>query len=190
MWPSADPKPKGIDSMYTFWNPPVISAKTYGNHLGYFGVFGASGPLPHSLWLQSGCPAYLNCPWRFNPAAPLTVGSTISPVGSPVIDDDHVGNYTNNVNGSEFCLDVSWIGNVEVWYSPLSGGKHAVAVVNRSPANRQTVRVTWEMLGLASADCYQIRDVWKETAVAGHACGSFLTPPIDSRDNFFAILSK
>jgi alpha-galactosidase len=190
MWPSADPKPAGIDKLYTFSNPPVSSAKVYGNHLGYFGAFGASGPLPHSQWLQSGCPAYLNCPWQFNPAAPMAVRSTISPVSSPVIDDDHVGNATNKVNGSEFCLDVSRVGNIELWYAPMSGGKHAVAIINRSPANQQIIRVKYENLGLSADFCFQIRDVWKGTDVAGLACSSFMTPPIDSRDNFFAILSR
>eukprot|EP01046_Picozoa_sp_COSAG06_P071512 COSAG06_NODE_20491_length_793_cov_4.817003_2_plen_93_part_01 len=91
-----------------------------------------AGPLPHSRWLVG----YEReaADWSFNSAGVAAAGeaggSTLRPVGSVVIDDDHVGHVVDG-EGEKFCLDARASGNIEVWHAPLVGGKHAVAVVNR-----------------------------------------------------------
>ena len=127
-----------------------------------------AGPLPHSRWLVG----YEReaADWSFNftgvAAAGEAGGSTLRPVGSVVIDDDHVGHVVDG-EGEKFCLDARASGNIEVWHAPLVGGKHAVAVVNRSPAANQSFTITWKMLGIAAAEgseeekAYTVHDVWR-----------------------------
>jgi len=114
---------------------------------------GASGPLPHTRWLLSAHPGE----WRGDlKAAMTTSGTSFRPATESIIDDDNVGNVTHRA-ASDFCLDVSYAGNLEVWVGPLSHGRHAVAILNRSPS-LENFDVDWKEIGVPPARA--VRDVW------------------------------
>ena len=150
----------------------------------------SAGPLPHSRWLVG----YEReaAGWSFNTTA--ADGSTLRPIGSTVIDDDHLGHVAQAAAGAEFCLDAQRSGNIEVWHAPLVDGKHAVAVVNRSPAGNQNLTVAWETLGIAPSQAYSVRDVWRSVDAADgegspRAVGSFAVAGLDPRASAFLILT-
>ena len=72
----------------------------------------------------------------------------------------------------EFCLDAVRGGNLETWWAPLAGGRHALAFFNRSPA-ADTIAVRWAQLaGLPANQTVAVRDVWARKDL-GAARGSF-----------------
>lgn len=127
------------------------------------GEFG-SGPVPHSCYLTNGGPE------AFTFDASAKGGSPISPhPGSMIIDDDAVGS-SHTVGGSRFCLDVALGGNLEAWTAPLSGGRHAVGLLNRSPSKAK-IAASWEALGLASGEQFDAIDAWTGDAVGSTLSG-------------------
>jgi alpha-galactosidase len=48
---------------------------------------------------------------------------------------------------------------LEVWAGPLTDGRWAVSLFNRSPA-ADTITVSWDMLGQNSAASFAVRDIW------------------------------
>jgi alpha-galactosidase len=51
---------------------------------------------------------------------------------------------------------------LEVWAGPISNGKHAVVLFNRTP-KASNMTIAWEQLGISSsADC-KVRDLWAHT---------------------------
>eukprot|EP01052_Picozoa_sp_SAG31_P030621 SAG31_NODE_3157_length_4610_cov_8.242740_5_plen_338_part_00 len=97
---------------------------TWGNR-----QFGASGPLPHHIYLQAtpwGAPA-----WRWPDALATHEGAALQlPPGINLTDDDHVGGVTQ-VDSSTMCMSLTRGGNLETWVSEMSGHRLAVAFFNR-----------------------------------------------------------
>ena len=50
-------------------------------------------------------------------------------------------------------------GMLEVWAGPLSGGRLAVALFNRSPGD-DAIAVRWADVGLAPGAAVAVRDIW------------------------------
>ena len=97
----------------------------------------------------------------------LQGGSTVRlAAGATVHDDDSVGHSTE-VDGGGFCLDVALGGNLEVWVAPMTAGRLAVGLFNRSPAAAEIV-ASWADLGLAATARFDAVDVWSG-ASAGKA---------------------
>ena len=64
-------------------------------------------------------------------------------------------------------------GNLETWWAPLQGGRHALALFNRSPST-DTITVSWaQLVGLDDNATVSIRDVWARAHVVGDFRGSF-----------------
>ena len=99
---------------------------TWGNR-----QMGASGPLPHHIYLHTdpyggGGPA-----WRWPDALATPAGATLQlPGGTNLTLDDHVGGVTH-VDSSTMCAALTRGGNLEVWAGALSGHRLAVAFFNR-----------------------------------------------------------
>lgn len=53
---------------------------------------------------------------------------------------------------------------IEVWTKPLTGNRIAVALLNRSSADRNTT-VAWKEMDLKSGAKYNVYDVWKHAAL-------------------------
>jgi hypothetical protein len=115
-----------------------------------------SGPVPHSCYIvNNGAQEF-----TFDPSA--VAGSTISPrAGGMVIDDDNVGN-SQLYPAESFCLDVALGGNLEVWTAPLTEGRHAVGLLNRSPSVAK-ITASWNDLGLTGK--YDVQDAWSGETV-------------------------
>jgi len=94
-------------------------------------------------------------------AARTSQGSSFSPATDTVIDDDGIGKISMRP-ASDFCLDVSYAGNLEVWGGTLSGGRHVVAMLNRSPVVA-TFTAHWSDLGIPPGSRLAVRDVWQGT---------------------------
>lgn len=116
---------------------------------------GASGPWPHTRYVAGGfswsAPSFR---WRANfsaPASPIVADDTTG-----IIDDDLVGGVTV---GGAFCLQLTTGGMLEVWAGALSGGRVAVALFNRSPAD-DVIAVRWADVGLAAGARVAARDIW------------------------------
>ena len=116
---------------------------------------GASGPWPHTRYIAGGYPwAGNSFVWRANlsqPAAPIAASDETG-----IIDDDLVGGITR---GGAFCLALATAGMLEVWAGPLSGGRLAVALFNRSPGD-DAIAVRWADVGLAPGAAVAVRDIW------------------------------
>ena len=103
------------------------------SQLGFLEEFGASGPLPHTRYLQPG-----HSSWTFDSNA--KGGAMIKlAAGTAVTDDDGVGGVKPATG--DFCVELSRAGNLEAWHAPLSAGRHAIAFVNRSPAPSQAMKL-------------------------------------------------
>ena len=164
-------------------NPSTLIWKLNGKGVagpGFSADFGGSGPLPHTRWLVPGSQSYTF-------AHNVVGGSTMRPVGAQVIDDDHIGHVVN-ADGADFCMDARPAGNLEVWHAPLVGGKHAVAVINRSPARNQSVTVKWEMFGVAPAQRFSLREAWSGAKVP-KVHGSYIVAGLDQRASALLILT-
>ena len=103
-------------------------------------------------------------------------GSKLTPAADTVIDDDAIGNVIHT-NASEFCLDVSYAGRLEVWVGRLSGGRRTVAMLNRSPSSDNIV-VMWKDIGIDADESQFVRDVWSGQDKGAHTGQySALVPP-------------
>lgn len=142
---------------------------------------GASGPWPHTRYVAGGfswsSPAFR---WLANfstPASPIVADAT------DIIDDDLVGNVTV---GGAFCLQLTTGGLLEVWAAPLTGGRVAVALFNRSPSDDAIV-VRWADVGLAPGASVNVRDIWQAANV-----GTFhadFTRPVKAHATVYLVLT-
>jgi len=123
----AGPTAASGEEAYAFvWRP---GNRPYGFAWGQ--DVGSSGPLPHTLWLQSN----RGGAWTGDLASAAMLngtGASFSPATASVIDDDGVGSVGTRP-GSAFCLDVVRGGNVEIWVGPLVHNSAVAAVLNRGP---------------------------------------------------------
>ena len=94
-----------------------------------------------------------------------------------------------DAEGADFCLDARPSGYLEVWHAPLVGGKHAVAVVNRSPARNQSVTFTAEMIGVGPAASFSVREAWQDVDVPGTSHGSYTVSGLSQRASELLILT-
>jgi hypothetical protein len=139
--------------------------------LSFGNSFGASGPLPHTRYLQPGGARSWSYDSSAEGGAPIRLAA-----GAEITDDDGIGGVSNGT-ASDFCVELSHAGNVEAWHAPLSDGRHAVAFVNRSPAPKQsmTLELTPEMLGASDAEAakqrYTVKDVWGGKMLPGTVNG-------------------
>lgn len=125
--------------------------------LGFENGFGASGPLPHTRYLSNG-----RSSWVYDVGVGSKGGAPISLApGTTITDDDAIGGVTNGT-ASDFCIELSHAGNLEAWHAPLSGGRHAIAFINRSPAPNQKMSLPLaEVLGAAAATAsFKVKDIW------------------------------
>jgi len=79
-------------------------------------------------------------------------------------DDDAVGTATP-ADATGWCLEATRGGNLETWWAPLSGGRHALALFNWSPSP-DAITVAWSQLpGLAEDARVAVRGVWRHEDV-------------------------
>ena len=81
----------------------------------------------------------------------------------------------NNVGGARqvggvHCLDLA-AGQLEVWAGPLTGGRFAVSLFNRSPASAP-ITATFSTFNASATATYAVRDIWAGKDL-GPATGSF-----------------
>jgi alpha-galactosidase len=106
--------------------------------------------------------------WTLDLSAPWTALQAADSLG--ILDDDSVGGVTK---GGSFCLEVVSGGGLEVWAGPLTGGRIAVALLNRSPGP-DSISAAWADIGAEAGRSYAVRDVWAAQD-RGSAVGSFAT---------------
>ena len=79
-------------------------------------------------------------------------------------DDDHIGTVAP-VPADKWCLDVVRGGNIETWTSALSGSRHVVALLNRSPSAEVISLSFADDLGLAASGQWLAHDVWTDASL-------------------------
>jgi alpha-galactosidase len=80
-------------------------------------------------------------------------------------------------DATKFCVEATRGGNLETWWAPLSGGRHALALFNRSPS-ADVIAVSWKQLpGLQPATRVLVRDVWSKRDAGIHQDGFSITVP-------------
>ena len=164
---SGPPPPPGSPGNYTF--------DAGQSSLGFSNQPGASGPLPHTRYLTRGSPIF---------TATLTAPSPIKVAdGSKIRDDDGVGGVTL---GGDFCLDLVSGGGLEVWAGPLVGGRIAISLWNRSPA-QAPITARWVDIGATGS--YAVRDVWAAADVGVHA-ESYTAPAVAPHGVALLILTQ
>ena len=157
--------------------------------LSFGNSFGASGPLPHTRYLQPGGARSWSYDSSVQGGSPIRLAA-----GAEITDDDGIGGVSNGT-ASDFCVELSHAGNVEAWHAPLSDGRHAVAFVNRSPAPKQsmTLELTPEMLGASDAEAakqrYTVKDVWGGKMLPGTVSGVLDTVVEEAHGVRFFILT-
>lgn len=135
--------------------------------------FGASGPLPHTRYITGWSWASAST-WVLDyPSFVNGSGSSIQAAANDIANDNQVGNVTI---GGDFCLDLSTMGNLEVWAGPLTGGRYAVALSNRSPGD-DTITLAWEMMGVPAGASFSVFDIWQDVTV-GTFTGAYTTPVV------------
>ncbi len=100
-----------------------------------------------------------------------------------ILDDDLVGGVSV---GGDFCLDLVTGGMLEVWAGPLTGGRIAVALFNRSPGD-DTITARWADIGAAAGAAYSVRDIWA-AADRGSFAGSF-TSKVPAHSTVYLVMS-
>ena len=148
--------------------------------LGYSNQAGASGPWPHTRYISNGASE-----WNIDLAAvqaPAGARLRIADTAN-VLDDDLVGGVTR---GGDFCLDLVTSGTLEVWAAPLTGGRIAVSLFNRSPGN-DSITAQWADVGAQVGRSYAVRDIWN-AADRGAFTGSY-TAAVGSKDVAFLVLT-
>jgi Alpha galactosidase A/Alpha galactosidase C-terminal beta sandwich domain/Ricin-type beta-trefoil lectin domain len=155
------PMPGGLNN-YTF------TALENGAGLNWNTQVGASGPIPHSRWLN-------NPPWgsagqfTWNPST----GGPVQANSDSIINDNGVGSVTI---GGDFCLDAQLAGYLEMWAGPLSGNRYAVALFNRTP-NPSPITAPFNLIpGLSNGAqaTFSVRNTWQQQTL-GTFTGSFTT---------------
>ena len=86
------------------------------------------------------------------------------------MDDDHVGT-VKETPAREWCAEAIAVGNLEVWAGPLTGGRFAVGLLNRTP-KEANMTVTWPHLGVDPEKKLAVLDAWAGQS-RGEAVGSF-----------------
>jgi hypothetical protein len=161
-------------------NAASIQDADFGVLLGANNEFGSSGPIPHSRHTCCDCSGTPVVSWALGARGEITL-----PHGSQVRDDDSIGSMTM-ADGSDFCLTIVESGQLEVWTAPLTGGRHSVALFNRSP-HPAPITATWAVLGLPAAARFSVLNVWKqETRIA--QC-QFVDPAVPAHGVSLLILS-
>ena len=94
--------------------------------------------------------------------------------------------------GGDFCLDVVTAGLLEVWAGPLSGGRFAAVLFNRSPFP-DAITLAWEDLeavspGHSRPGPLAVRDVWGGRDV-GVFNGTFTDAAVPAHGVTFLLLS-
>lgn len=98
-------------------------------------------------------------------------GGPIRPATSdPLPSDDHVGGVVPRP-ASDWCLDVTRGGNIETWTSKLSGGRQAVALLNRSPSAERVGLSLADDLALPIGTRWTAHDAWTDSSVPLSASG-------------------
>lgn len=159
---------------------------------GWNNDFGASGPVAHSRYVTGyGWQGQTGSQWVAANYSALvdqsnsSAGSTLAADAAGIIDDDLLGHIGVDTN-APYCLDVSTMGNLEVWAGPLTAGRIAVAMFNRSPQN-DIMTADWSDIGAASPDtAYVVRDVWAGMDV-GTWTGKY-SAPVPAHGVVFLIL--
>lgn len=132
-------------------------ANVRGGGLSVNNQVGGTGPWPHTLYTDS---------YSWHAASLVTLNASAAAKGEPtviqwadttsLIDDDLLGNVTV---GGAFCLDVVTAGMLETWTAPLTHGRAAAALLNRSPG-ADSVSVTAADVGWPAGTRFSVRDIW------------------------------
>eukprot|EP01116_Phalansterium_solitarium_P024035 TRINITY_DN867_c0_g1_i1.p1 TRINITY_DN867_c0_g1~~TRINITY_DN867_c0_g1_i1.p1 ORF type:complete len:727 (+),score=197.67 TRINITY_DN867_c0_g1_i1:51-2183(+) len=147
----------------------------------------ASGPLPHTRYVNGNWWDAQGPAWVFNLTAATLHGSTVQASATNIYDDNLLGNVTV---GSDFCLDLTTMGMLEVWAAPLTGGRYAVALFNRSPA-QDTITLDYSVLQPAVVNPlsakFAVYDIWA-AANRGTFQGSY-SASVASHGTAFLVLT-
>lgn len=120
---------------------------------------GASGPVPHSRYLTRTVGGTL---FHVDVRKLTASGGGRIRAGDifEIINDDLVGGVTR---GGEFCLDAV-SGMLEVWATPLQGGRIAVVCANRSPGVDH-ITFTAAQVGAEASQSYEMFDIWQDAYI-------------------------
>jgi hypothetical protein len=145
---------------------------------------GASGPLPHTRYIQGYDWDGESTVWLLDPAAASTAVRAND--NTSIIDDDLVGHVSQ---GGDFCLQLSTGGLLEVWagaLAPSAGGQArlAVALFNRSPGDDQ-IAVRWEDIGASGS--FAVRDIWAAADLGTFS--SDFSRPVAAHATVFLVLT-
>ena len=135
------PPPDGVRANFTF-------SSLSPNTPGWETALTTSGPWPHTQYVVGGSPK-----WELA----LGVAGPVIARGS-IYDNDFVNPPTEGAG--DFCLDLVSGGALETWAAPLSGGRVAVALLNRSPGD-DSITVQWADVGLTAGVQASISDAWR-----------------------------
>lgn len=108
-------------------------------------------------------------------------GAVLAADRAGVVEYDGAG--ARAIPGGDFCLDLT-AGQLETWCGPLTGGRVAVSLLNRSPA---PANITVDFKTCNASATNSVRDVWA-AADRGLATGSF-TALVDTIQAVFVVLT-
>jgi hypothetical protein len=81
----------------------------------------------------------------------------IKPATDTPLDLDDIGG-VEQVPASAWCEDVTRGGNLETWTGQLSGGRHIVALLNRSPSSKLIKLSFVDDLQLSAGSAWRVDD--------------------------------
>ena len=142
---------------------------------------GASGPWPHTRYTS--CNSYNTNGALFELAPGAPAPGRIQAADQGLLNDDLVGGVTV---GGDFCLDIVTGGLLEVWVAPLTGGRFAAALFNRSPG-ADAITLPWAALNVSAGTPLRVYDIW-QGADMGTALGSY-TAAVNASAAAYLLLS-
>ena len=134
-----------------------------------------TGPLPHTRYVGGGTAS--SGYWTTSEAGLRTADGAMLQAGYGRVRDDDGTGHIRLADATQFCVEATRGGNLETWWAPLSGGRHAVALFNRSPS-ADVIAVSWTQLpGLQPTAHVSVRDVWLKIDAGIHTQGLKATVP-------------
>ena len=120
----------------------------------------ASGPQPHTRYILAGDGAATSAAPRA-PRWALTPGGSLR-LAEPalaIVDADNVGGVAQAPAGADWCLDAVPPGMLEVWAGPLTGGRWAVALLNRGAASAP-ITADFTTFNQTASTAFAVHDIW------------------------------
>jgi hypothetical protein len=160
----------------------LVLVTPLGAHLAAHSQHGASGPVSNTRYLTSDREKQTESGWT---RLALSSGAyqlrALDRTG--LLLDDKQGGVSE---GGDFCLDLAADSELEVWAGPLTGGRYAVALLNRHHFVAANITASFDSFNASTTAQFTLTDVW-EGAAEGVVSGSYTAEVPQQSAKYFVL---